>query len=833
MSKNKLFWSIALSLIVTLPIAYAQTPSGFNWFVFIINSVIVFIALFILQSFLIPGKNGKEKTSVWVIILLTSLLIAFFFGRSGFIWQGPLARFFSVYVLVNSIIIAAVLYFVLGFLLKDKVPKSPEGIGGYGILIFLVALIFAVKLGNQWIWDLSTLVQLKDYLFGQTGILNPSPPAYRLWTFIGSATLLAFFFSGYLIKNVPGGNKINYALAIIIASNLARAGISVQSVVMLGEVVFTIVLAEAVKGTAPTIKGFNTSWVISGFLVGWASAAMTYGTDYQGILARIVGYPLWSFGWITVGPTGAPAQPSGFWGWISWIFKMGWGALLIIALPILFFGFVLTRSETIRERRRKYKGIRNAYLRNIIANMHKSIVTKIPYFEKSFMRLVNIPGREPEIIFRNRILFMRLLDQELRFDIFYTKYLYMKHFADLLTNHTQQLRGFIDQVELKKQIVLHRWQRGKIDLGTKIDLRTNTPTGSLLMGEDLDPRYRVAGYERIIGWSYVNKIIIEYMNYLTKYFSENIAHTHSLPTGQDKADFIDRFRQDAVRKGTSEIPTISSAIEASRFEYNKRVEYYPHHYTIKAYTLWMWDMFNASWRGYHPYRFAKKGAKYMDRNGNEAEILDDHTEVNVYGEFADDRRRLDTGQDPQFKADVTAGRIRIRRLKNPKRDSVPFPPGDDMGKIGEYYVRDWTGFIRDFRIGLYHPKSRSVREYEEAWDQGIWKDDNIPWVPRGGSEASPAFDLRILANPGIYTWWGRERYNDPETSVEMKNFEPHTSQFGIKQFILSLIDRTAANVKETKDHLVLYPADTSETATTIEEQKAGKYAVGRFEEKGG
>ena len=298
------------------------------------------------------------------------------------------------------------------------------------------------------------------------------------------------------------------------------------------------------------------------------------------------------------------------------------------------------------------------------------------------------------------------------------------------------------------------------------------------------------------------------------------------------------YGQDSNRKLANDIGVIKSAIDASRGQYDLRTGIYPHHYIIKAYTLWLWDMFNSAGRGYHPYRFAKKGVRYIDANGNEANISDDTTEVNVYGEFSDDRRKLDTpGQYEQYKADVMAGRIRIRKLKNPKRDSVPFPPGENMGKIGEYYVRDWGGFIKDFRTGLYHPFSRNVAEYEDkytgAWAQGRWKDDDIPWLPRGGSDASPAFDLRVLANPGIYKWWGREKYNDPETAVEKENKEPHISQFGIKQFILRLIDFTSAQVDEDKKFLQYYPADTGELPSYEEQKEGKKYSVGRFEERGG
>ncbi len=374
MNKNKLLWSIVLFLIIviSIPIAYAQTFFEGPIFFILINSLIVGVILFVLQTFLIKDKNTKEQTAVWVAIIVGSLLIGWFFGSQGYIWNHPVfARFFSIYVLVNSIIIGVALYFLSGFLdINKRLGGSPEGKGGLGILIFLVAAIFAVQIGNQWIWHQSVVKQLIDYLFGAQGILNPAPPDYRLWAFLAVTFLLSFFFKGYLLPTGAGGtDKVNYALAILIGSSVARAGISFASIVLLGEAIFTIVLARALQGTAPDVKGKSTNWLLAAFLVGWASAAMTYGTEYQGWLAWIVGTPLWAMGLIQVGPTGAAARPAGT-GWFGWIFKMGIGALLIIGLPILLFGFIIGRGNKRVSRMRNW--LKKYGLVPILRSMRKS-----------------------------------------------------------------------------------------------------------------------------------------------------------------------------------------------------------------------------------------------------------------------------------------------------------------------------------------------------------------------------------------------------------------------------------------------------------------------------
>src|SRR3989338_745890 len=325
MSKNKLAWIFALIALIELPIAYAQNLTGTSQMILVlVNAAIVGTVLFVLQSFLITGKDGKEKTAVWIAIAVGSLVIAFLYGRTSFIWQGPLAGIFSIYVIVNATIIGLVFYFIAGILpgIKDKLGK--EGSIGFGIMIFLISVFFAVKLGNQWLWDQSSIRQLIAYLIGADGILNPDPPGYRLYTFLGGFFLLSFFFRSYLIKEVDGSKWINYGLAFLIASSMARSGYSLQSVIIMGELIFFLVLAQALD-TAGT-KTYN--WLISFILVGWASAAATYGTEYQGLLATLAGWPLVKLGLIAAPATGA-AAPSG-WGW--WLLALL--GLAIFALPI-------------------------------------------------------------------------------------------------------------------------------------------------------------------------------------------------------------------------------------------------------------------------------------------------------------------------------------------------------------------------------------------------------------------------------------------------------------------------------------------------------------------
>ena len=305
MRKNRLMWNIALFLIIiiALPVAYAQTATA-SWFYVLINAAIVFVILFALQTFLIPGKADKEKTAVYAILIGGSLLIGLLFGRDGLIYNtGIVGAFFRTYIwyviLVNALIITAVLYFVLGLLDKNKrlMPGSPQGISGVGILLFLISIVFAVKLGNRWIWQLENVQYFINYLFGVEGILVYP----KIIVFITSFVVLAYFFTFYFTKEIAGAKFITYALAAILAASMASAGVGLQIVIRIAEFVFLIVLADALDGK---IKDGHYKWGLAFLIVGWSSASLTaaFGPEYSGIIGSFMAPMLRYYGLIRAEP---------------------------------------------------------------------------------------------------------------------------------------------------------------------------------------------------------------------------------------------------------------------------------------------------------------------------------------------------------------------------------------------------------------------------------------------------------------------------------------------------------------------------------------------------
>ena len=195
--------------------------------------------------------------------------------------------------MVNTAIIGAVIYFIFGFLKVGEKLKSPEGNTGYAIIIILISLVISVKIGSYWVWEQSIVQGLYNYLFiidkeGYGGILNPYAPYYKLWVLIGSFTLLAFFFKGYLLKEgVAGSDKMIYALALVMAVSMADQGATPWAVLQLGEFIFVILLWQSLQKTV----GEGNQWIalfLAIVIIMWVSAAVTASTpEYRPFLGKI------------------------------------------------------------------------------------------------------------------------------------------------------------------------------------------------------------------------------------------------------------------------------------------------------------------------------------------------------------------------------------------------------------------------------------------------------------------------------------------------------------------------------------------------------------------
>ena len=280
-------------LMAILPAANAQAPQairGIPYYYILVNAAVIALVLFALQAFLVPQKDGKERTAVWLAILAGSVIIAWNWGSAGYIWDvGPLSQFIKIKVVVNAIILTGVGWLLLG-LFKVAQPQSPEGKAAYTLMIFLVAVLMALQFGDKWLWQEPLLQYFKDYLFskeaGKEGILTISTG--KLWIFLISLALYSFFFSGFLLKGGVGGSKeASIFLAVVLAAATASRGMSYATLSTLGEFLFLAMVQASLK-EAGGFKFFG--FPIALLIIGIASATISASNEaHRGFLARHIG----------------------------------------------------------------------------------------------------------------------------------------------------------------------------------------------------------------------------------------------------------------------------------------------------------------------------------------------------------------------------------------------------------------------------------------------------------------------------------------------------------------------------------------------------------------
>ena len=269
---------VFLSLIVLLSsVAYAQlggitrSPIAF----FLINLIVIAFVLFILQSFLLGEKTtAGQRVFVIIGILMVSVVVAFIYGRSGYIWKivDPTGKFFTIYVLVNTVVLSAFLYFLLQFApIGDKFKAGPEKVGAIIMILILSAVLCADfsrdEQGNgQFIWQTETVKKFMGYLFGETGILTANDN--RIFIFITATILLTWIFNMFITGEGGPGTKLNFYLALILAANMASGlkPTSLSTLFSIGKWVLAIAIFKGIHSQLSALGKYQLP----------ASAAIAY-----------------------------------------------------------------------------------------------------------------------------------------------------------------------------------------------------------------------------------------------------------------------------------------------------------------------------------------------------------------------------------------------------------------------------------------------------------------------------------------------------------------------------------------------------------------------------
>ena len=782
MKLKGLLWIFALVLLISLPSAYAQTLGGKNILFIIVNALIIGIVLFLLQSFLLPNKPDKEKTAMWFVIIIASLLLAWFFGSSGYIWQtGPIGAFLSTYrwyiVLGNTVLIGAFLYFLMGWLKINEKIGTKEGTTAYGIMLFIVAFIIAIKLaGNLWIWQQGSISRIINFLFGEYGILTFK----RIFIFITAAALLVMLFD-YLGLGKEN-KRINYILAIIFAASLVSRpdnpltwnGIK-WMVRIIGTIVIGANLSEKFGGGKLKTKdgidiGFWLGYVVAAGLMIWAISAVetitTPGGREQLAGGQQAGGHKWYY-WLFVAP-----------------FKFLFTKWIFLVIFILFLYFVILKGEN---------------RRRIFALGYSGLMERVNTIIKEARFLTSDPeNREPRIFKRYRLLLHALVNYTVRAEITYRYWGFVKQAKKVGTDILKtKIKHHTNQEGLRKDIIATR-SGGVTEEGAHFE-----------------------------GWNRLNLEVVDLVN---EYFHILNLTLISAKFGLKKTD--EYQVEDAMLEALeTRADDLKIKIGSNLKQYEERMEAYGGHHVLNAYKNIILSMTNVTGDILtHPQKFARPDAEFDMSNqtgkptkaGKDAMGLPTD-EVNQYGEVIAD---IDKQKESNKFGDIMDPRSYKRPRKVKPHDIINYP---NFTKFITNIEHDWKGLAEDIRYGLSHPDSRTYKMYEEALNKGTypeWADDQIPLTINGvklsnsPSTGDEAFDMRALANPGLNVYWGRKFFDErspspPERTDSFHNPYPLISSLGIEKFLLHRVEIAIKNQSIVKKWLNILPADSAASEKVI------------------
>lgn len=776
MSSNKLMQGIALALIsiALLPPAYAQTFSGSTLFFILVNTAVIAVVLFILQAFLVPGKTDKERASVWGIIIAVSLLIAWFFGSQGLIWQtGPIGAFFKSYawykVLGNALAIGAVLYFLLGWLDVPKRLGSAEGKTGYALLLFIIAFMLALKMGNSWLWEQGTIGGLINYFLGDEGILTLDKN--RIFVFIGSGVLLAWFFNFIAIGKE--NKTINYILAFLFAAHLASGAepYTIDSIKNLVLIIGTWILGSNLS------EKFTGQWKVAGygiafFLVYWAVFIVEAAVTPEG---RAVA-----------------AEK----GWLEALFGTFWSSkwILVLGIIVLMLLFVIGRGEL--RNRHLSEGLTRVWTQVLQKLKRNRVTAKIvgDYFK---MRDRTLPGELPFALKELRLEIYTLMNYMLRHEIYKAKLERLKFMVDLFGSDKAE-------VPLSER------------LPTPEDIHKNMVTyieGSEIIKNKKEGKWELKGDTegggKELGFGRQYFIIYQVMTTLKEMLESDL--TKSPP--ENKARAIEAF----VNTQTNAVLNSHKVdIDKAYSRYISAVIRFKIVNLLKTYRAYFIDMYNMYGEYLRGYWFAKPDAKpdyytYKIKEDNGVQRWIDWKSVEKAGTEKEKVKNYEAGKEKEgllvelniygySTSDINAIQIErknlqyIRRYKKNDITFLHFDPKFVKARfvqILEYSHKDYEFYVQDMERGIYHPYSKSIADYSilsQLQKTGVYSYMKFSdaTFKKELSVEDIAFDREALKNPSQFIYWGRKNYYDMELQslrMDPKNPYPTVSLLGLWEFI--------------------------------------------------
>jgi hypothetical protein len=757
---NKKIFSIFvfLFLLVLLPIVNAQALGFVNTRIefILVNTIVIALILFIIQAILLNKMPAEQKGIIWVLILLISVVIAYF-NRTRFIWQiiDPDGKFLTLRVIVNAVILAAFFYFLLQF--AGEGLKSGAGKTGAIILILIFSTIISAKVtfddaGNErFIWQTDTIKEFGTYLFGPEGILTMNDN--RFFVFISASLLFSWLFTMFITPEGGVGSKLNYALAILISANMASGPdpVSGTTLIWIGEVITGIAIF---RGLQKSVGAERTGLAMV------LAAGLTHYVAYIAFGERAI------FGGF---PVNVLTGNFGFLGALGWF---GGG---IILLGILFT--FMAKGESEFKKRLKEGGGR------VMNIAFTGALRKLNQIQS----LWHFRNRLPLIhLFRENVyLFQILTNYAKRAEITHTYWKDVKDKKQFSGEILDTLKKYEDLDILEHELRIYR---------------SGVTEGD---GDDLRITFH--------GWNISNLELVRALNR----FSLTVAKfRRDAQFGLRDPNGL-RVYLTSMETQVTEMTTISEELEEKYKDYIERLEAYGSHHALRSYRIHTFDIDNVQWGGgyEHHHRFAKPNAVFRNpetgaetrarsrRDGDKVFPLD---EVTVRGDLVTNLHDIKEADRFMRLLKDNYDVNKPKRLVDPKK-IIPYTLLNDNIQWLDF---DWRNFLDDLKFGKSHPFSRTAGDYISAFSQNITNDDNIN-PSTSPTDQNPAFDMRALSDPGIVLYWGRKKLE--RDNVLMNNPLPAISTQGIQRYLIHKIDLDIAGTEVAQDLKRRLVAETGET----------------------
>jgi len=755
----------------------------------------------------------RNKKLLWIFVLI--LLVSSVVVEAGVgDWLKGLTSKISgvtggtsiIYLLVNTLIMVF-FFFIVVHLLPERFggkhlkPKSKYGTGVLFAVLLIVSIIFAIRIGNMYIWHEDAIVKPSiRYLFsGQEplGILRPT----RIWIFAGAAFLLSWLFIE-TVKIGQGTKEVDIVIATILAAEMAHQGLTKSGLVAFGQIISIWLLYRSFRRDEDKDKfSWSAAWWAAGLVV-WISAVAFPGVGILGGLTSLVRKI----------------------GYLKYVLYLAIGGVLVTIIS----KFVGKKEKEAKERMGWGKNALQ-YIAQPFINLANKI--RIPFIEW-LLKKVDIhditpgaPERE-EWSFSIKKIWMELftlMNYLLRLEVYYAK-------GGVVVDTKEKTKEIYSKAGLKiySKHTCHVWMdmlkngTGYVNVNGKFKAIENRKYVMI----DNDGSAAEKEQEGFYGGMGNRFIIFKFLELL----KGEIEGLKSNVTVGD-ADRAVNLKMPNIM-GLLKDPLKGIEDNQGRYEIFKgRIGAIN---VVDSYRLNVLNQLCKYGSYKHKYKFAAPGARIynvecrVDKSKDQpfGEIDIQHNTATDSGTSTpDDRLVYEVDQNGYFLEDWNelrmSGNNGVANIRKVKYEDIMDHP--DFRKASEWLATEWDFFVKDVRDGRFHPLSKGVSDYTDIHAEHKYNYRGVVRSHGPPKRGNAAFDREALLDIGRFIYWGRKRFSDrdeDDVNVDPVNPFPGITTIGLSTFISDYIDEFAKESgKQQRKKFVWETSGDKELFTNYPEKK--------------